>query len=357
MNIAILLIGLYSAYQTYNSFQYGVLGVGHLWNDGSIGIVYLAAVVVLILWFIKESDETAAVIGYWLTGISLACDVLPRLWFVVFPQEGAFNLLGLFLILLPVALNLIYIGKTKKGFDSYTFRDFDAGYVSQIFKSQWFVYTCGAVLIYSATYYTTTEYDCFSYFLNILHPNLETPVLLSNIPQWPLAMKIILGITAAAFAMCIAVNFTNRKVKKPFGACFEEIVITIDVLYVLRIYFFLRENLFHELDVPLWILLDIFMVLFPLEQFFPNTFRAIADISAGIAEGIGAISEDEKIARKLDNEERVKNALLGKGMHTDEELVLMGKVSAEDRVNNRLARSMRYNKKKKKDADDDWRFY
>lgn len=358
MSIIILLIGLFSVYQTYHSFQYGVLGIGHLWNDGSIGVVYLATVAVLILWFISESDETSAVIGYWLTGISLACDALPRLWHVVFPSEGAFNFWGLFFMLLPVVLNLLFLNKRNKGFHSYIFRQFDEGYIGQIFNSQWFVYTCGALLIYSATYYTTTEYDCFSYFLNILHPDLEIPVLLTNIPQWPLAMKVILGITAAAFAMSLAVNFTNRKIKKRLRACVEEIVVTINFLYVLRIYFFLRENLFHGLDVPLWILLDIFMVLFPLEQFFPNTFRAISSISAGIAEGIGEMGEDARIAKKLDNEERVKNTVIGKGMYTDEELALMGKVSAADRADNRLARSMRYDKKKKKKEDpNEWRYY
>lgn len=357
MSVIILLIGLFSVYQTYQSFQYGVLGMGHLWNDGTLGVVYLAAVAVLVLWFISESDETTAKIGYFLTGTSLACDVLPRLWFVVFPKEGTFNLSGLIMILLPVVLNLIYKGKEKKGLDSYIFRQFNAGHVGQIFKSQWFVYTCGAVLIYSAIYYTTTEYDCFSYFLNILHPDLETPVLLTNIPQWPLAMKIILGITAAAFVMFVAVNFTSREIKNPLGACVEELIITIDALYILRIYFFLREYLFHGLDVPLWILLDIFMVLFPLEQFFPNTFRAITDISAGIAERVGTLGEDEKIAKKLDNEERIKNALVGKGIHTDEELALMGKVSDVDRANNRLARSMRYDRKKRKEDPNEWKYY
>ena len=148
--------------------------------------------------------------------------------------------------------------------------------------------------------------------------------------------------------MSIAVNLTNRKIKYRFGACIEEMIITVDVLYFLRIYFFLREYLFHGLDVPLWILLDIFMVLFPLEQFFPNTFRAITSISAGIAEGIGKMGEDTRIAGELDSEERVKNAFFGNGMYTDEELALMGKVSASDRANNRLARSMRYDKKRDK---------
>ena len=353
MHIAIFLIGLYSAYQTYNSFQDGVLGIGHLWNDGSIGIVYLAAIAVLVLWFISESDETPAKIGYALTGVSLACDVLPRLWYVVFPQEGAFNLLGLFFILLPVVLNLLFLNKRKKGVCSYIFKQFDEGHIGQIFNSQWFVYSCGALLIYSATYYTTTQYDCFSFFLNILHPDLETPVLLTNIHQWPLAMKIILAITGAAFLMSVAVNLTNPRIKHRVVACMEEIVVTIDLLYILRIYFFLRENLFHELDVPVWIVLDIFIVLFPLEQFFPNTFRAISDISAGIARGIGEMGEDVQIAEELDGEERVINAVLGKGMYTDEELALMGKVAAQDKMDNRLARDLRYHRKRKKKREPD----
>lgn len=345
MNIAILLIGLFSVYQTYQSFQYGVLGIGHLWNDGSIGVVYLAAVAVLVLWFISESDETTAKIGYGLTGISLACDVVPRLWYAMFPAEGGFSLSGSILVLLPIVLNLIFFFKRKKGLDSYIFNQFGKGYIGEVFKSQWFVYTCGAVLIYSATYYTTTEYDCFSYFLNILHPDLETPVLLTNIPQWPLAMKIILAITGAAFIMSIAVNLTNREIKNCWSACFEELVMTVNFLYLLRIYFFLREYLFHELDTPLWIILDIFMVLFPLEQFFPNTFRAVAGISAGIVGEVSKMAEVSPIDQELDREERVKNAFLGKGMYTDEELALMGKVSARDKADNRLARSMRYNKK------------
>ncbi|MBQ7960099.1 MAG: hypothetical protein IJ285_02665 [Clostridia bacterium] len=349
MGITLLILGAFGLLDTFLIFQDGALGA----TPPQDKWVYIAAVAALIIYvFNTDQDEWTEHLGFGAAMLGVAIDIIPRIFKGIFPHSGGFSFSAfLLLLLLPVLVNLFLFLK-KKSF-SQIFIQFEKGHESALFTSLWFVYTCGALLLFSAMHYSLPGNDCQTFILNIFS-DMDTPITLANIPQWPLAVKIILGITVFSFIVGTLSTILSKKTSSKLLAVFEELAVTIDLLYILKIYFFLTEHFFGWADFLIWIVLDIFIVLTPIVTFFPSTFKAYKDITEGIASTMSnAVEPNDRIKKRLDTEERIWNEFIeDKGAYTDEELRLMGKENVHRSIDKELLRAERRKKLEKEYGDD-----
>lgn len=333
MGLALLGLGAFSLYDAFLIFQDGALGATPVHEHW----LYIAATVALFIYlFCCEHDEWTEHLGFGVAMLAVLIDTIPRLFYMVFPKEGGFSFAGLFILVLPVLLIAFLILKDKAF--SPVFTEFDKGDEFSIFTSMWFIYTCGLLLLYSAMHYSVSARSCPTFILNIM-ADFEEPVSLSNIAEWPLLIKIILGVTVFAFLSSVIANFTNKKLKDKGLACFEELSVAIIMVYILKILLFIVENAFSGVDFLIWIVLDIFIVLAPIALFFPNTFRAYTSITSGIADSLfDTVEKDDEIKKILDARERRMNSILGKGNFTNEELLVRGLKSSRIHADDVLRR-------------------
>lgn len=336
----------------------GLLDAFLIFQDGALGAtpphdkwVYIAAVAAFVIYFFHtEQDEWYEHLGFGAAMVGVGIDMIPRIFYWIYQPNIGFSFSTLFLVLFLILANLFLFVK-KKTFSPPFIRFIKDDFLG-VFNSMWFIYTCGILLIFSSMHYSMPENKCPTFILSIIS-KMETPITFSNITQWPLSVKIILGVTIFSIITEFLFIVTNKKIESKVLAIFEETAVTVDIICILKVYFFLTHHIFSWADFLVWIFLDMVIVLAPGFAFFPNTFRSYLSISKGIFDSVSdSIEPNDEIKKQLDEEERKWNDFIeDKGSYTNEELRVMGKLSVHESIDREIFREERRRKLEKENDD------